>query len=176
MNDSLKTGAFPDPLKLAEITPIHKKVDPFNKDNWPISILHLISWVFEKIICGQVYSYIQQYLNPFLCGFRQGHGTQHALFWLLQAWQKELDDSGYTGTVLMDLSKAYDCVPHDLIIAKFEAYGFDNISLKLFHSYFSNRKQRVKIGSAISEWIDILTGIAQGSILGPLIFNILKPL
>ena len=72
----------------------------------------------------------------------------------------------------MDLSKAYDCLPHDLIIAKFEAYGFDNISLKLFHSYFSNRKQKVKIGSAISERIDILTGILEGSILGPLIFNI----
>ena len=91
---------------------------------------------------------------------------------MLQAWQKELDDSGYTGTILIDLSKAYDCLPHGLIIAKFEAYGFDNIGLKLFHSYFSNRKQLVKIGSAISEWIDILTGIAQGSIVGPLIFNI----
>ena len=72
----------------------------------------------------------------------------------------------------MDLSKAYDCLPHDLIIAKFEAYGFDNISLKMYHSYFSNGKQRVKIGSAISEWIDILTGIPQRSILGPLISNI----
>ena len=72
----------------------------------------------------------------------------------------------------MDLSKAYDCIPHDLIIAKFEAYGFDNICLKLFYNYFSNRNQRVKIGSAIKEWIDILTGIPQGSILGPLIFNI----
>ena len=71
----------------------------------------------------------------------------------------------------MDLWKAYDCLPHDLIIAKFEAYGFDNIGLKLFHSYFSNSKQRVKIRSAISEWIVILTGIPQGSILGPLIFH-----
>ena len=117
INDSLKTGAFSDPLKLAEITPYHKKQNPFDKDNYrPISILPLISKVFEKIICSQVYSYIQQYLNPLLCAFRQGHGTQHALFQLLQAWQKELDDSGYTGTVLMDLSKAYDCLPHDLII------------------------------------------------------------
>ena len=71
----------------------------------------------------------------------------------------------------MDLWKAYDCLPYDLIITKFEAYGFDNIGLKLFHSYFSNRKQRVKIRSAISEWIVILTGIPQGSILGPLIFH-----
>ena len=103
---------------------------------------------------------------------RQGHGTQKALFCLIQAWQKELDKSGYTGTVLMDLSKAYDCLPRDLIIAKFEAYGFENFSLKLFHSYFSNRKQKIKIGSAISEWIGILTGILQGSILGPLIFSV----
>ena len=66
---------------------------------------------------------------------------------------KELDESAYTGTILMDLSKGYDCQLHDLIIVKLEAYGFDNISLKLFHSYFSNRNQRVKIGSVISEYI-----------------------
>ena len=107
-----------------------------------------------------------------LCVFRHGHGTQHALFRLLKAWQKELDESDYSATALMDLSKAYDYLAHDLIIAKFEAYGCNNISFKLFHSYFSNRKQRVKIGSAINEWIDILAGIPQGSILGPLIFNI----
>ena len=141
MNDSLKTGAFPDPLKLAEIRPIHKKEDPFDKYNYrSISILPLISKVFEKIMYSQVHSYIQLPLNPLLCTFRKGHGTQHALFQLLQAWQKELDDSGYTGTVLMDLSKAYDCLPRDLVIANSEAYGFDNISLLLFHSYFSNLK------------------------------------
>ena len=159
---------------MTEITPIHKKEDPFDKDNYRpiISILPLVSKVFEKIIYSQVYSYFQQSLNPLLCAFRQGHGTQHALFRLLQAWQKKLDDSGYTGTVLMNLSKAHSCQLHDLIIAQFEASGFDNISLKLFHSYFSNRKQRFKIGSAISEWTDVLTGIPQGSIFVPLIFNI----
>ena len=97
--------------------------------------------------------------------------SQHAIFQLLQACQKELDESGCTGTVLLDLSEAYQCLPYYLIIAKLEAYGFDSISLELFHSYFP--KQQVKIDSAISEWIDILTSIPQGSILGPLIFNIL---
>ena len=72
----------------------------------------------------------------------------------------------------MDLSKSYVCLPHDLIIVKLEAYGFTSISLKLFHNYFSEWNQTVKIVSAISKWIDILTGIPQGSILGPLIFNI----
>ena len=72
---------FSDPLKLAEITPIHIKGDPFNKDNYrPISILPLISKCFQKILCSQIYSYIQEYLNPVLSGFWQGHGIQHALF------------------------------------------------------------------------------------------------
>ena len=117
INNSLNIGAFPDLLKLAEITPIHKKEDPFDKDNYrPISILPLISKVFETIIYSQVYSYIQEYSNPLLYGFQQGHGTQHRLFRLLQVWQKELDESGYTETVLMDLSKAHDCLPDDLNI------------------------------------------------------------
>ena len=111
-------------------------------------------------------------MNPKLCGFPQGQGTQHALFGLLRGWQKELDESGNTGTVLIGLSKSNVRLPSDFIIAKFESYGFDNISLNFFYSYFSNRKQKVKLGSAISEWIDMLTGISQGSILGPLIFNI----
>ena len=91
---------------------------------------------------------------------------------LLQAWQKEPDESSYTGRVLIDFLKAYDWLPYELIIAKCEAYGFDNISLKLFQSSFLNRKQRVKIGSAISEQIDILIGIPQGFISVLLIFNI----
>ena len=99
---------------------------------------------FEKIIYTQVCNYILQYLIPLLCGFQQGHDTQHALFQLLKAWRREHDESGYTGTVLMDLSKAHDCLPHDLITVKFEAYGFDNSSLRLFHRYFSNRKQSKK--------------------------------
>ena len=70
----------------------------------------------------------------------------------------------------MDLSKAYDFQHHDLSNSKVEAYGFDNISLKLFRSYFSNRKQRVKIGLAINEWIDIFTRILEGPILGPFLF------
>ena len=99
---------------------------------------------------------MQQYLNPLLCGFWQDHGTRHALFQLLEVSQKELHESDYTETVLKDLFKAYECLLQDLIIAKFEAYDFDNSSLKFFHSYFSNLKQKLEIGSAISYWIDIL--------------------
>ena len=74
--------------------------------------------------------------------------------------------------VLMDLSNAYDCIPHDLLIAKCEAYGFGQHSLLLIHNYLSNRKQRVKVGSLFTDWQEIRSGVPQGSVLGPQFFNI----
>ena len=138
----------------------------------PVSVLPLLSKVFEKIMYDQLYEYAETFLNKLLCGFRKAHSTQHALFRLLQKWQKELDSSGIVGTILMDLSKAYDCLPHDLIIAKLEPYGLDTNSLRFIFDYLSSREQRTKIGSAYSNWSKVLRGIPQGSILGPLLFNI----
>ena len=80
-----------------------------------------------------------------LCGFRKARSTQHALFKLLHSWQKELDNSGFVGTIFMDLSHAYDYLPHVLIIAMSEAYGLSKNSLKLLFDYLEGPKQRVKI-------------------------------
>ena len=115
---------------------------------------------------------MNNFLNELLCGFRRAHSTQHAPFKLLQAWQKELDNSGFIGTILMNLSKAYDCLPHDLLIAKLGAYGLDRSSLRLLMDDLNSRKQRTKVGSSYSKWSEIKHGIPQGSILGPLLFNI----
>ena len=122
---------------------------------------------------SQINTFFQDKFNPILCGFRKAHSTQHALLNLIQHWQKCLDKREIVGTLLMALSKAYDCIPHDLLIAKLEAYGFDiSISLHLIRSYLSRRKHRVKVGDTLSDWLEIILGVPQGSILGPLLFNI----
>ena len=82
--------------------------------------------------------------SKLLCGFRKAHNTQHVLCKLIQSWQKALDNSDYVGPVFMDLSKAYDCIAHVLLIAKLEAYVPDKTSLQLLRDYLSNRKQRVQ--------------------------------
>ena len=107
-----------------------------------------------------------------LCGFRKTHSTQHALFKLLQSGQQVLDNRGFSGTILMDLSKSYDCIPHNLLIAKLECYGVDKASLRLLLDYLTRRKQLTKIGSSFSFWCHINKGVPQGSILGPFIYYI----
>ena len=121
-----------------------------------MSVLPLFSKIFEKVIYDQLCQYLEKYLNSLLCGFRKAHSSQHALFKLLQAWQEELNKSGFVGTILMDLSKSYD-----LLVAKFEAYGIDKNGLNLIHNYLTNRKQRTKISSSYSEWYDIVRGVRK---------------
>ena len=105
--------------------------------------------------------------------YRKHHGCDTALLSLTEAWRKELDDRKIIGLVYMDLSKAFDSLPHDLIVKKFKEYGADERTANIIEDYFSDRQQRVKIAGEYSSWNYISRGIDQGSILGPLIFNIL---
>ena len=91
---------------------------------------------------------------------------------MIEKWKKSLDSKGSLGTLLTDLSKALDCIPHERMIAKLDAYGFDLKALILVFNYLRNRKQRVKISSSYSDWSDLLFGVPQGPILGPLLFII----
>ena len=126
---SFTSGEFPDCLKQANVSPIFKKDDPLDKENYrPFNILPLLSKVYEKLLYNRLSDYVENIFNVILCGFRKAHSTQHALFKLLQSWQKELDEKAMVATNLMDLSKAYECISHDLLIAKLNGYDIDRIS------------------------------------------------
>ena len=91
---------------------------------------------------------------------------------MIEKWQSSVDGGGQAGALLTDLSKAFDCIDHELLIAKLYAYGFDKNSLYFINSYLKGRKQRTKINSFYSAFAEILFGVPQGSIFGPLFFNI----
>ena len=158
---------------MADVVPIHKKNEKTLAENYrPVSLIPVVSKLFERNMYTEIINFIENSLSPFLFGFRKGHSTEQCLVVMLEAWKKALDDKEYAGAILTDLSKAFDCLNHDLLLAKLDAYGFSNEALKFISSYLKDRKQRTKVGSAFSKWMDIKYGVPQGSIIGPLLFNI----
>ena len=120
----------------------------------------------------QISEYFEPILSKFQCGFRKRFSAQHCLLSMLEKWETCVDNKKTFGTLLTDLSKAFDCLFHDLLLAKLNAYGFSLPALRLMQSYLSNKKQRTEINSEFSSWEEILFGVPQGSILGSLLCNI----
>ena len=173
VNTMLSKETFPSQLKMAQVTPIFKKDDPFIPKNYrPVSILPTLSKIYERLLGNQLTSHFNEIFHSYLSAFRTSYGCQTTLLRIVEDWKEALDKNMFVGAILMDLSKAFDCLPHDLIIKKLNAYGVSDSSCRLMASYLSNRTQRVKIGSVVSSWAEIMKGVPQGSILGPLIFNI----
>ena len=150
-NQALNTE-FSSNLKNADVTPVFEKKNLLDKENQrPVSVLPTISKVFENLMQNLINLHIKSFLLSYLCGYRKVFNSQHVLVFLMERWQKSVDNKGCGSAVLMDLSKAFDTLNHDLLIAKLHAYGFDIKTLKLLHSYLIKRWQRTKVNSSFSK-------------------------
>ena len=126
---------YPTAMKYTEVTPIHKKDDKTDKENYrPISILPNLSKVYERLMYNQIYPYFETIFSKYQCGFRKGFNAQHCLLAMIEKWRKILDGVGETGAVLTDLSEAFDCIDHNVLIFKLNAYGFEKQSINFIHS------------------------------------------
>ena len=176
VNASLRSGYFPNRWKKARIKPIPKINDPINVTDFrPISLLIAFSKILEKIVAKQMKDYLikNNLLDKFQSAYKALHSTTTALVDITDNIYKTMDHSQITILVLLDYSKAFDCANHKLILAKLKALGFKNSSLKWISSYLSGRSQQVVTDKGESSWINLLNGVPQGSILGPLLFTIL---
>ena len=176
-NDTVNTSEFPAAMKLADVIPVFKKNERSIKENYrPVSILPIFSKIFEKILHDQISAYFANILSKNQCGFRKGYSSKHGLVAMIEKWKKSLDSKGSFGALLTDLSKAFDCIPHELMIAKLDACGFDLKALILVFNYIRNRKQRVKISSSYSDWSDLLFGVRKGQFWDHYIYILKKML
>ena len=175
INQSFKTGIFPDGLKIAKIIPIYKKNDEALFENYrPISLLPSFSKIFEKIMHNQIANYFEKndlfYKSQY--GFREKHNTEHATIEMIDQITRKLEKNETPINIYLDMSKAFDTLDHDILITKLKHYGFKYEALDLCKSYFTNRVQCVEFNNNISTPLPIHTGVPQGSILGPLFFII----
>ena len=207
--EAVLNSNFPNNLKLADITATFKAIDATCDENYrPISVLPVVSKLFERIMQNKLFPYFEDFLSPFLCGYRKGYSTQYellcgyrkgystqyellcgyrkgystqyellcgyrkgystqyallcgyrkgystqyVLLGFIKKWKHTLDNRGYAGAILMGLSKAFDTINNELLLAKLYAYGFERNALRLIRSYLIERWQRTKINQSFSSW------------------------
>ena len=173
INACLEAGHFPDFLKVARVTPVFKDGDPAQFGNYrPISVLPAISKVFERVIQVRLLSFLKRQGSILATqyGFRRGHSTYMAILDMVENVRKAWEDGDHSIGVFVDFRKAFDTVDHSILIGKLEHLGIRGLPLELIKSYLSNRKQYVVYGTSESSLMEILVGVPQGSILGPLFF------
>ncbi len=172
-NTCVDTSTFPKQCKKAEVTPGFKKGEDTDESNYrPLSVLTAISKVLEDLVLLQMTPLNNVLLHKLISAYRPGHSCQDVLLYILNSFTQAIDKHKQVAAVATDLSSAFDCLPPNLMYHKLLAYGFNQDSAKLIHSYLTGRSQRVKIGSTVGDWMDMIKGTPQGSKLGPYLFNL----
>ena len=160
-------------FKLAEVSSLYKKNDNLHKGNYrPVSVLPSVSKIYERIMAVQLCDFFDHIFSALLSAFRKRYSCQSTLLNMIELFKKSSDRGEYVACLSMGLSKAFDCLPNCLTICKLYAYGVSRQACILIASFLQSHKQRIKLGNLRSEWAELSKGVPQGSILGPLIFNI----
>ena len=147
----------------ADATPLHKKCNKSLKENYrPVSILSILSKVFERSMFKQMPSFFDDIFSKYQYGFRKGSSTQQCLLALLDKWKRSIDRDKVFGALLTDLCKAFNCLNHDVLIAKLNTYGFSLPALRLTHHYLLNTMERTRINNSYSTWMEIVFSVPQG--------------
>ena len=173
INVCVTNNIFPNECKYAEVSPVYKKKNQLLKCNYrPVSVLTVMSKVLEGILCDQLMIFFQDKLSFMLSAYRSKYSCSNVILKCIEDCRLSIENGDKVGCVAMDLSRAFDSVPHGLLVAKLQAYGISLNGCELIYSYLKNRRQRVKVSDKRSEWSNIKRGIPQGSLMGPVLFNI----
>ena len=178
INCSLACGTFPSKLKQALVIPLLKKADLDHKElkNYrPVSNLEFLSKTVERAYCSILVEHLglNGLLGKFQSAYRKSHSTETALTRVINDILRAVDKDGGAILILLDLSAAFDTIDHDKLLHLLEtSFGVTGLALLWVKSYLTERSQTVKIGEAISEVLNLLFGVPQGSVLGPVLFII----
>ena len=141
INSSTRNGCSAHELKVKEVTPIFNINDDLDKENYrPDSVLPHVSKIIERVMYIQTKNFMEGKLSKLLTGFRKNNSTQHCLVNMLEKWKNTLDKRGFVCAIFMNLSKVFDTMNQDLLIAKLGAYGFQEDALVFMKNYFTNRQ------------------------------------
>lgn len=172
-NSAIRDGIFPQVWKVGKVCPVFKSGSRDMVENYrPVTVLSVVSRVFEKVLYNKIFDNIKETISDKQHGFMRGRSTITNLTCLTQFVSETLDDAGQVDVIYTDFSKAFDRIDHNIILFKLGSLGFSDSLMSLLGSYLSNRQNYVQYLNYRSTRFSVLSGVPQGSILGPLLFNI----